>query len=563
MLGASDVLYNPAVPRSVLSLVLLSLFTFFLGLGRQAITDSDEGFYAEASREMVESGDWLTPRFNYEDRWQKPVLYYWLTAGTYAVAGPSEWAARVWSALSGLGLVLITWAAARKVTGHEHSAWIAGAIVATCVGYCTMARAALPDLPLALLTTAGIWTTLRASETTTRPELRWWGLAGLSGGLGFLMKGPVAVVIPAIVLLPIWWRERRVRTIRWRGVIVAMLVGALVGVPWYLAMTLEHGGAYIQSFMIGDNVERFATARFNDPRPFWFYVPVLLGGMLPWSVYLATFAGSAIVDLLRSKRRFTDVDWRLTLWAGMPLLFYTLSIGKQPRYILPVLPPLAILLATSLVRRIGAAETSRLSQPALSGATWVTAALFAVLAIVLARVQPLFITAYPAATWSGVVAMGLCSLALAWVAARHAWTSLPTTVAVAGAVLVLALEFGAEAGERPEAVEQMAAQVSLHRASGAPVGVYGVFVRNLVFYTGVRQADLVDQQSAVAFVRSTGRVLLVTSAKDLPLLETASGVTLRTLAKVEYLNTANVRLRTFLRADPAAELDIVVLVTNR
>jgi 4-amino-4-deoxy-L-arabinose transferase-like glycosyltransferase len=78
--------------------------SFFLGLGRQAITDSDEAFYAEASREMVESGDWLTPHFNYVDRWQKPVLYYWLTASTYLVTGPTEDAARFWSALAGSGL---------------------------------------------------------------------------------------------------------------------------------------------------------------------------------------------------------------------------------------------------------------------------------------------------------------------------------------------------------------------------------------------------------------------------------------------------------------------------
>ena len=87
--------------RPVLTLLLICAFTYGLGLGGPAITDSDEAFYAEASREMVESRDWLTPRFNYEDRWQKPVLYYWLTASTYLVTGPTESAARLWAALSG------------------------------------------------------------------------------------------------------------------------------------------------------------------------------------------------------------------------------------------------------------------------------------------------------------------------------------------------------------------------------------------------------------------------------------------------------------------------------
>src|SRR5688572_4825554 len=223
--------------RAVLSLILLSCFTFFLALGRPAISDSDEGFYAEAAREMVEGGDWLTPHFNYEDRWQKPVLYYWLTAATYLVAGANEWAARWWSALSGLGLVLLTWSAARKLTGRDDTAWLAGAITATCGGCFAMARLALPDLPLALFITLAIWASL---------EQR-WVLAGAAAGLGLLMKGPIALVVPALVLVPIWWRERQRRPVSVHGLAIAAIVCAVIGVPWYIAMTVQHGSAYLQS----------------------------------------------------------------------------------------------------------------------------------------------------------------------------------------------------------------------------------------------------------------------------------------------------------------------------
>ncbi len=112
----------------------LAALTFLSGLGCQAITDADEAYYAEASREMLASGDWLTPRFNFADRWQKPVLYYWLTAATYAVAGVTESAARLWSALSGLALTLTTWALARRWRVTPGAAWLAGAIVATSPG---------------------------------------------------------------------------------------------------------------------------------------------------------------------------------------------------------------------------------------------------------------------------------------------------------------------------------------------------------------------------------------------------------------------------------------------
>jgi 4-amino-4-deoxy-L-arabinose transferase-like glycosyltransferase len=146
------------------TLLLLCFFTFVLGLGRQAITDADEAFYAEASREMVESGDWLTPKFNYQNRWEKPVLYYWLTSATYLITGPTEFAARLWAAFSGVGLVLLAWGIGRHMTGQDDVAWLTGAVVATSFGYFSMARSALPDLPLTFCITLGIWATLRAVD---------------------------------------------------------------------------------------------------------------------------------------------------------------------------------------------------------------------------------------------------------------------------------------------------------------------------------------------------------------------------------------------------------------
>ena len=113
--------------RAVITLLLLSSLTFLLGLGIQAITDSDEAFYAEAGREMVEGNDWLTPHFNYEERWPKPILYYWFTAAAFAGTDTTEFMARFASALSGIGLVLLTWSVARRLTANDDGAWIAGA----------------------------------------------------------------------------------------------------------------------------------------------------------------------------------------------------------------------------------------------------------------------------------------------------------------------------------------------------------------------------------------------------------------------------------------------------
>ena len=535
--------------RPVVSLILLASITFFLGLGRQAITDSDEAFYAEASREMVESGDWLTPHFNYEDRWQKPVLYYWLTAGTFLATGPSEAAARWWSAASGVGLVLLTWAASRRFTRRDNTAWVAGAIVATCFGCFAMARMALPDLPLAFFITLTIWSALEGR----------WALAGLAAGLGFLMKGPLALVIPALVLLPIWWREKRLGAILTRrNLSIATALFLVIAGPWYAAMTYTHGTPYLESFFVGDNLERFATDRFNDPRPFWFYAPILIGGLLPWSPFLFVMLPSAW-EVSRRERRLTPEEWRLLLWIGVPLLFFTLSIGKQPRYILPILPPLAILLGRAITRRAADPRT----RGSIAVAMWATALMYAALALLLFRARSLFIAAYPVMSTIAIAVMIGAAIALASIPMLRRWHLVPGHLAVSAAALMVAVQFGALAGVRPEPVEEMAALVRAHARGGEGVGTYQVFVRNLVFYTREKTTELFGEGQALDFIQAPARNLLVIRASDLSRLEALTGAATVRLGEVRYLNTANVRLRTLLTPIPEQDIERVLLVANR
>jgi 4-amino-4-deoxy-L-arabinose transferase-like glycosyltransferase len=538
---------------------LLSLLTFASGLGRQAITDADEAYYAEASREMVEGGDWLTPHFNYEYRWQKPVLYYWLASSAYLVSGPGEGAARLWSALSGVALVLLTWAAARRA--GERAAWLSGAIVATCFGYFAMARSALPDLPLTFCITATVWLALRAAESGTTQPLRWWIGSGVVAGLGFLMKGPVAFLIPALVLLPIWWIERTTVRLPAAGLAAAAIAALVVGLPWYAAMTAQHGTAYLQSFFVGDNLERFTTERFNEPRPLWFYVPILVGGLLPWSAFALVLAVPTALALIRRPTPLSALDWRLLIWAGMPLLFYSASVGQQPRYILPVLPPVAIALAIGITRRIEAGQTRALAVATLSSAVLV--GLFGGLVF---RLHPL-LTVTGLASGSAQAVLAVAALSLVVLAIGRAWTRLPVVMAACAAAVLLSVHFGALVSQRPDAVEQMASLVRAHRAAHERVGPYQVFVRNLVFYLGFPQEDLFEEARAVAFLRSPDRVLLVVRQQDLPRLVAASGVNVERLGAVDYVNTANIRLGTLLapqdEATRGAVRGTVLLVSNR
>ncbi len=550
-----------------LPLVLLAALTFLVGLGRGAITDSDEAFYAEAAREMVASGDWITPTFNGEPRFQKPILYYWLTAGTYLVTGPTEAAARLWAALSGVGLVLVTAACTRRWF-DDGTAFLAGAIVATAFGYYTIGRMALPDLPLTFCITLAIWAALVAILDEHRRPRPWVLLSAFAMALGFLTKGPVGLVIPALVVVPVALVERRSLNLRASDVLLAALLFAVVALPWYFVMYARHGTAYMESFFVGDNLERFATDRFNDPRAWWFYIPVVLGGLLPWTPLALTWA-RAVRDFLARRGDIGTLDLRLLLWAALPLLFYSLSVGKQPRYILPVLPPLAILLASSILERTrdwrsldGARVRPRRPLSMTLGAVG-SGGLLVALGVLLWRAEPLLIHVTPAFTSAAAAVIALAGLSVLVVGLSPQWRMLPAVLALAAALGFPALQFGAISGSGDDTVQQVARQVVLARQAGEQVATFHVFVRNLVFYTHVHTIDLVNDDQFANFMAQADRVIVVAPAPVVDRLERERQVPVRRLAGVRYFNTAAVRVRTLLWPDVDRDITEVVVVTNR
>lgn len=529
-------------------LLLLCTGTFFAGLGRSAITDSDEAFYAESAREMLEGGDWLSPRYNGEYRFQKPVLYYWLTAATYAVAGVHEAAARLWSALAGLGLVLLTWNLGRRWYG-DPAGFAAGLVAATNFGYITMARFALPDLPLAFFATLATWAVVDADR---RPR---YGLAGFAAALGFLTKGPLGVILPAIVVVPVLASERRLGELTSRRLIAALAVFAIVGLPWYVLMAAEHGGSYLYGFFVGDNLERFATGRFNEPRPVWFYLPILAGGLLPWTPFVLQW----IAPIRAWLRRHAVLDprtRRLIIWTAAPLLLFSLSVGKQSRYILPVLPPLAVLLGASMSSADGGPRAARWAA-SLAGI------LLAALGVLVWRADELvpWASRTAAAAAAGVTVLaGLLVIGIGW---STRWRSVPATLAVATTTAYLAVHYGVLSSARAEPVQRIASAIGAHRHAGEPVASYRVFVRNLVFYTGLRHEDLYDEARLAGFLGSPGRVLCVLPARDLAAYERATRTRLPRLAEIRSFNPATAKVRTLVWPDPATDVDTVVLVSNR
>ena len=454
----------------------------------------------------------------------------------------------------------------------EPTARLAGLIGATSAGIVAMARQALPDLPLAFFVTLATWAALVALLDAPRRglgprERRFWLLlAALASACAFLVKGPVGPALVTIVVLPLaaleWKRSGVLMRVTAVDIVLALAAFLVLALPWYAAMAAEHGAGYLERFFLAENFDRFATDRYNAPRPAWYYLPIVIGGLLPWSPFMILW-----LPALRQawhRRTMDATALRFVVWAAAPLVFYTLSVGKQPRYILPLLTPLAILLARAMVRAVEGPPATRRVFVAGGAAA---GAIVALIGGLLYRARPLLVEWNPAATFgvSAVVLLaGSAVLAASLAAWRHAprAAGIPALVAAAAVAMAVGGHMVVLASPGPSPVERVAAMLAATRTDDEPYGRHRVFDRNLVYYTRTPHVELPVPQAVHDFLRSSGRVLCVLRAEDAARFR-REGLRFQRLGEVRYLNTGNLNLRTLLDPDPERYLQRVVLVANR
>ena len=346
---------TPALPCSdrdrrqrigiLLTVLLVSGTLFFFRLGTPGLFDADEPAYAQAAREMLEAGDWITPHFNGLPRFDKPILYYWLITLSYRVFGVTEFAARFWSALAAVALVLLIVWGARRWFGAPADLW-AGLALTTNLLTALLARAAVTDMLLTLFVTLAILAGLEALREST-VEAGWATIAWMAMGLAVLVKGPVGLVIPGVALggSLYFFRELRglSRLFRWQG----LLLFAAIALPWYVLVLAANGWAFVEGFVIKHHVSRFTGVISSHAGPLWFYLPVALVGFFPWSGFLPRALWQA--GTVARRRHAREPGDRLLVvcacWAGGVFVFFSLAGTKLPSYLFPAFPALALLIA--------------------------------------------------------------------------------------------------------------------------------------------------------------------------------------------------------------------------
>jgi 4-amino-4-deoxy-L-arabinose transferase-like glycosyltransferase len=341
----------------ITTVIALSLLLFFYGLGNFGLVGADEPRYAQIAREMLRNNDFVTPTLHGSPWLEKPALYYWRAAAAFRTFGVHDWAARLPSATFALALVVIIYFHMRRFRpGAEFGAALITAASAGIIGF---SRGASTDMQLAAPFAFAMLGWYAWFETGKK---FWLFDLYFFIAVGTLAKGPVAPGLAFCIVLIFAAIRRDLRlvwkTVWWPGIVI---YSAIV-LPWYIAVQRANK-EFFKVFFLEHNLERFATDLFQHRQPFWYYIPVLILALMPWTVY----GIAALVSAIRQGWR----DWCssapgrareseqigdsfpefLVIWALFPVLFFSFSQSKLPGYILPAVPPCTIVTADYLRRR--------------------------------------------------------------------------------------------------------------------------------------------------------------------------------------------------------------------
>src|SRR5580704_12672350 len=326
------------IPRAWwLAVPLLSILYFF-GFSTTGMLLPDEPRYASIGREMARSGDWITPRLWGQPWFEKPPLLYWFTGLAFRLGLSEDLAPRVPVALCSVAfLIFFQWILSREFGAR--TGWAAILILGGSAAWLGYSFNGVTDLPMSATFSAAMLLSLEWIENGNRRRLP---LAGALLGAAVLAKG----LLPLALTLPLLWCGRR----RWKDLARPAVSGAffVVALPWYLLCYLRNGAAFPRTLFWEQHFQRLTAEYLPHPQPWWFYGPVLLAALLPWTPLLL---------LLTRRSLYADARHRfLLLWLLFGLLFFSLWHNKLPGYLLPLMPAAAALMGTSIA---GMAETNR------------------------------------------------------------------------------------------------------------------------------------------------------------------------------------------------------------
>lgn len=482
--------------RAWMLLILLMAAVWFGNLEYRKLVRPDEGRYAEIAREMAASGDWITPRLNGIKYFEKPALQYWITAGAYRLFGEHHWTARLWSALTGfLGIFFAAFAATR-LFGRE-AGLLSAAVLGSSLLYTLIAHMNSLDMGMTFFMGGALMSFLLAQQDgASKPANRlWMHVAWAALAFSVLSKGLMGIVLPGAVIVLYTLIERDFglwkRLHLFSGIALFMAIAA----PWFIAVSIANP-EFFHFFFIHEHFERFLTKTHGRYEPWWWFIPVLAAGILPWLITLIDSLAHAWKVEPAAQQHFKPKRF-LLIWAVFIFVFFSLSGSKLASYILPIFPALALLIGEHLSRIDG----RRLFWQILPVAFLATAGLL------LAPNTVRFADNELARGQYAVFANWLLAASAIWLVGTIAALLLSYRDKTRGAIIVLAcssliaaqvLLTGHDSLSATRSDYAIAEQIKPHLRPGAPFYSLEGYDQTLTFYLK-RTVTLVNYQDEMAF----------------------------------------------------------------
>lgn len=334
--------------RQLWWLLVTVAIIWFANLEYRTLVKPDEGRYAEIPREMVKSGDWTTPRLNELKYFEKPPLQYWATAVAYEVFGEHQWTSRLWAGLTGFAGLLLVWFAGLRLYGREVAGYAAmllgGSLLYSLIGHINTL-----DMGVTFFMTLGIFAMLIAQGEREVGSQRAWMLLAWAGlALAVLSKGLMGLILPGTALFLYCILQRDWSMFKKLYFLPGLTVFFLIVTPWFY-LVMKANPEFFERFFIYEHYTRFTTKDLGRYQPWYYFVPILLSGALPWTVLMF----DSMLGAWRSGKRVAQVfsaERFLLIWAVFIYLFFSVSGSKLPSYLLPMFPALALLMAVRLTR---------------------------------------------------------------------------------------------------------------------------------------------------------------------------------------------------------------------
>ncbi len=414
---------NLLSPSKILLLALIYALLWFGTLNYRHLIPSDEGRYAEMAREMLVTGDWVTPRYNGYKYFEKPPLQVWATALAFKAFGIGDWQARLWTALTGFLTIIAVGLTSAKLYGSR-AGFLSAAVLASSPMWIISGHMNSLDMGLSAFLVAALCSLLLAQSSQSKSSTRhWMWLCWTFMALATLSKGLIGGAIPAMVLIAYSFTNWDWKIWKRLHIVSGMLLFLVITAPWFL-LVAQRNPEFLEFFFIHEHLQRFTQNAHSRTGPVYYFIPLLVVGFLPWVMQLS----GAFRKAWRTRCRDFSSSWLLACWSAVIFAFFSASHSKLPGYIIPIFPALAMLVGIKLDQLLGQSNSLGVSWKLQAIAFAILSAVgFGFLSEIGRQARPDEIMAYAQYTqWvvAALIALMIFSLLAAWQSKRNGLLSI-------------------------------------------------------------------------------------------------------------------------------------------